>query len=196
VAHSWFEQHKEVIFFMASSHTSTPEPTPPCPVCHKTDQVRKAQAAYEAGVEQLIPPTMPGGTVSMMRFMVIAMALVALGAFFILVLSGNGGFESFPGLVQILQVVITLAFIVTALVHSLIAFLRVVQGDLEAQKYYPAWDQAMENWRRLYYCARDKVVFDPKTNKVLSDAELKTLLSTTTLSAEQVEQHTTSARHQ
>jgi len=158
--------------------------------------VRKAQAAYEAGVEQLVPPAMPGHTVSMARLIVVAMALVAVGAFFILILSGNGGFESFPGAVQVLQVAITLIFIVTALVLSFIAFQRVVQGDLEAQKYYPAWDHAMENWRRLYYCARDKVVFDPKTNKVLSDAELKTLLSMKTLPAEQVEQRSASAPHQ
>ena len=181
---------------MASSHTSTPESTPPCPVCHKTDQVRKAQAAYEAGVERLVPPAMPGRTVSMARLMVVAMGLVALGAFFILISSGNGAFDSFPGLVQVLQVVITLLFIVAALVLSFIAFQRVVQGDLEAQKYYPAWDHAMENWRRLYYCARDKVVFDPKTNKVLSDGDLKTLLSTTTPPIEQAEQHSASASHQ
>ena len=63
------------------------------------------------------------------------------------------------------------------LVLSLIAFLRIVQGDNQTLQYLPAWDEAMENWRRLYYCRRDDVVFDPQTNKTLSDAAVKSMLT-------------------
>jgi hypothetical protein len=161
---------------------SVENPVPVCPVCHKSDQVKKLQAAYAAGVERLAPPAMPSSTFSMMRFTVIGMALVAAGVFFILVFSGNGGLGSWGIPVQILEVGLTLIAIVVALVLSLIAFQRITQGDLESQKRYPAWDHAMENYRRLSYCARDKVVFDPQQGqgKVLSEAELASLLSVDT----------------
>ncbi len=163
---------------MASADSSVPV----CPVCHKSDQVKKLQAAYAAGVERLAPPAMPSSTFTMMRFTVIGMALVALGAFTILVFSGVNGLGSWAVPLQIVDVTIILIAIVTALVLSIIAFQRIGRGDLESQKRYPAWDHAMENYNRLYYCARDNVVFDPQEEqgKVLSEAELASLLSVDT----------------
>lgn len=163
---------------MASSQYRVPPP--PCPVCQQTDQVMRLPVAYEAGLTRFGPPAMPVARVSMMRSIIVGFALVTVGVFFILIWSGVGGYGGWPLPVQILQVVLTLAAIVTALVLSLLAFLRVVRGDLQSQKYLPAWDQAMENWRRLYYCKRDNVVFDPQTNKVLSDAAVRSLLSVDT----------------
>jgi hypothetical protein len=158
---------------------STENSVPPCPVCHQTDQVKKLQAAYALGVERLAPPTMPSSTFSMMKFIVISMALVAVGAFFILVLSGTGGLGSWGIALQIVDVVITLVAIVTALVLSIIAFQGIGRVDLESQERYPAWDRAMENYRRLYYCARDNVVFDPQQGqaKVIPESALASLLS-------------------
>jgi hypothetical protein len=153
---------------------SSPSQKPLCPVCHRTDQVKRLQAAYEAGVERLSPPSMPTGTVSMLKYMGVAIILVGIGVFFIFVLIGSGGTGFYPDLVQ---VIITLVAIVAALALSLMAFLRVVRGDVESQQYLPAYDKAMENYGRLYYCARDNVVFDPETNKTLTDAELRSLLT-------------------
>ncbi|HJT57219.1 MAG TPA: hypothetical protein VJ761_12040 [Ktedonobacteraceae bacterium] len=155
---------------MASSLSSKP----PCPVCNKADQVKKLQAAYEAGVEQLAPPSVPTGTVSMLKYMVAAILLVGIGVFFIFVLIGS---ESTGEAANLVQVIITLVAIVVALVLSLMAFLRVVRGDTESQQYLPAYDRAMENYGRLYYCTRDKVVFDPQTNKTLTDTDLRSLLT-------------------
>ena len=124
---------------------------------------------------------MPVAKVPMMKYIVVGFALVTVGVFFILVWSGVGGYGSWPFPVQVVLIVLTLAGIVAALILSLIAFLRVVKGDLQSQKYLPAWDQAMENWRRLYYCKRDDVVFDPQTNKTLSDAAVRSLLSVNTI---------------
>ena len=36
----------------------------------------------------------------------------------------------------------------------------------------------MDNWNRLYYCLRDRVVIDPQQKRVLSDAELRALITT------------------
>jgi len=147
---------------------------------------------------------MPVAKVSMMKYIIAGFVLITVGVFFILIWSGVGGYGGWPIAVQIIQVVLTLVAIVAALVLSFVAFLRVVRGDIQSQKYLPAWDQAMENWRRLYYCKRDNVVFDPQTNKVLSDAAVRSLLSVDTAldvatspqQAEQAQTESAQASHQ
>jgi len=150
----------------------------PCPVCQQTDQVMPLQVAYESGaVQRFAPPPMPVSKVGMMKSIVVGFALVFVGSFIILTFATVGGYGSWPQPVQIILIVLVLAGIVTALVLSLIAFLRIVRGDNQTLQYLPAWDEAMENWRRLYFCRRDDVVFDPQTNKTLSDAAVKSMLT-------------------
>lgn len=141
----------------------------PCPVCNRADQVRKMQAAYEAGELHIAPPPMPESRVSMMKYVGIGMILVGVGAFFLIIILATGEFGW-------LQMAVTLACIVVALVLSFLAIRRLGQGDEEARQRYPIWDQAMANWTRLQFCARDKVVFDPQDKKVLSDSAVKSLL--------------------
>ena len=148
-----------------------------CPVCHQADQVRKVPVAYESGVARLAPPALPVAHVGMMRYIIIGFALVAVGVFIVLAWSGTNGYGSWPVAVQVLQVSLTILAIVTALVISLIAFLRVVQGDVKSQKFLPAYDRAMEKWQKLFYCRRDDVVFDPLTNKPISDAAFRSMIS-------------------
>jgi hypothetical protein len=150
----------------------------PCPVCQQTDQVMPLQVAYETGTEhRFAPPPMPVSKVGMMRFIVVGFALVFVGSFIILTFATVGGYGSWPQPVQIVLVVLVIAGIVTTLVLSLVAFLRVVRSDNQTLQYLPAWDEAMANWRSLYYCKRDDVVFDPLTNKALSDAAVKSMLT-------------------
>ena len=152
--------------------------SPPCPVCQQIDQVLPLQVAYETGVEQRFsPPPMPVSKVGMMKFILVGFVLVFLGSFIILTFATVGGYGSWPQPVQIVLVVLVITGIVTTLVLSLVAFLRVVKGDNQSLQYLPVWDEAMENWRRHYYCKRDNVVFDPQTNKALSDAAVKTMLT-------------------
>ena len=100
-----------------------------------------------------------------------------MGSFIILTFATVGGYGSWPQPLQIMLAALVIAGIVTALVLSFIAFQRIVQGDLKSQQYLPAWDEALENWRRLSYCKRDDVVFDPQTNTPLSDAAAKSMLA-------------------
>lgn len=158
---------------MVSSRSQLPS----CPVCQRRDQVIKLQTAYEAGLVHVAPPDMPVAKVPMMPLIVTGFILVTVGVFFILIWSGVGGYAGWPGWVQVLQVVLTIAAIVVALLLSVVAFLRIGRGDLESQKLLPAYDQAMEKWGRLYFCKRDNTVFDSLTNKTLSDAEVKALIS-------------------
>ncbi len=161
---------------MASSQQKASLPS--CPVCQQTDQVMRLSVAYASGAEQrFAPPPMPVAKVGMMKYILVGFALVVVGIFIILTFAGVGGYGSWPQPVQIALVVLVLAGIVTALGLSFIAFQRVVKGDLQSQQYLPAWDQATENWRRLYYCKRDDVVFDPQSNKTLSDAAVRSLLA-------------------
>lgn len=152
------------------------EPRPTCPVCHKSDQVKTMQAAYDSGVDRAAPPDMPTKTVSMMPYVITCAVLVGIFIFLIIVLIG--GLEySLPTPVQWVLVSLTLISIVSALVTSYYAFHRVVMGDAQATERFPAWDRAVERWKSLSYCARDNAVFDPKTNKVISNEALAALRS-------------------
>ncbi|GER84894.1 MAG: hypothetical protein IMW90_13195 [Thermogemmatispora sp.] len=148
---------------------------PLCPRCHKEDLVKTSLEAYRSGISRLAPPPMPGRQIHMINLVGPAVVLVGLAIFFIFVVLGEGvsGLGG-PGLVA--QVIITLLIIVAALVVSFIAFQRVVKSDAEATLRYPAWDRALENWRHLYYCSRDDLIFDGQQGKVVSEEALKALL--------------------
>ena len=150
---------------------------PLCPVCHKSDKVKNLEAVYNEGMERFAPPPMPGKTVSMLRYMVISMLIVGICIFFIIVLVGSESFGQSFSWFELGLVALTLICIVTALALSYMAFTKVVHGDMEAQKHYPEWDRAMQNWNRLRYCARDNVVFDPQTGKAVSEQAMASLLS-------------------
>jgi hypothetical protein len=150
---------------------------PLCPICQKADQVKKLETAYNEGIERLAPPPLPTKKVAMMPFLSAGMLLVGICIFFIIILVGSESFGQGTSYVEVGLVSLTLIGIVTTLAVSYYAFTRVVHGDEEARKLYPAWDQAMETWGRLRYCGRDKVVFDPASGKTLSDSTLVSLLS-------------------
>ena len=65
------------------------------------------------------------------------------------------------------------------------AFQRIVRGDNEAAQLYPAWDKATTTWRNLYYCSRDNIVFDPKTNTEVSNNQLASLRGVATQRVQQ-----------
>jgi hypothetical protein len=178
---------------MASSETKV---LSPCPVCQQTDQVLPLQLAYETGAEQrFAPPPMPVAKVGMMKSIVVGLAIVFIGSFIILTFATVGGYGSWPEAVQVVLVAIVIAGIITALVLSFLAFQRVVKGDNQMLQYLPVWDEAMNNWRHLYYCRRDDVVFDPQTNKTLPDAAVKSMLTINTSAPAQPTQQA-AASHQ
>ncbi|MBV9688764.1 MAG: hypothetical protein JO202_03530 [Ktedonobacteraceae bacterium] len=164
--------------------TSTTAQKPTCPVCHQADQVKTTQAAYDAGVERCAPPDMPTKNVPLFLPFLLCMVFVGFFVFAIVILIGSEATLSLA--FQYVLVGLTLICIIAALVVSYMAFQSVVKGDAEATKRFPAWDRAMAVWRSLYYCARNDVIFDPKTNKVLSNEELLALRSMQEDRAEQI----------
>ena len=167
---------------------------PLCPVCHKADKVKKLETAYNEGLERFAPPPMPGKTVSVLRYMVISMILVGLFIFFILVLVGSESFGQGFSFVELVLVLGATASIIAALVLSYIAFTKVVRGDQDASKHYAEWDLAMERYKRLLYCSRDNVIFDPQTQRIVSEEELASLMSTEAKN-QQASQQSTSLAH-
>lgn len=167
---------------------------PLCPVCHKADKVKKLETVYNEGLERFAPPPMPGKTVSVVRYMVFSMILVGLFIFFILVLVGSESFGQGFSFVELALVVGATASIVAALILSIVAFTKVGRGDQEASKHYAEWDRAMERYKRLLYCSRDNVIFDPQTQKIVSEEELASLMSAEAKN-QQASQQSTSLAH-
>ncbi len=168
---------------------------PLCPICHKADAVKKLQTAYDEGIIRFAPPPMPTKTVSMLKYMMFSMGIVALCVFAIIIFVGSESFGQAFSIAELLLVLVTLICIVAALVLSYVAFTKVVQGDNEARRHYSEWDRAVENWGRLRYCSRDDVVFDPQTGKTVSEEALNSLLSTSVEQEKQGSQKSTSLAH-
>lgn len=159
-----------------------------CPVCHRPDQVKKMQAAYDAGEQSFAPPAMPESHASMMKYICTGIGLVSVGAFLTLVLLSANGFAALGDMaliVSVVQAVVTILFILAALVLSFFAIRHIGQGDEQARQLYPAWDQAMDNWDHLRFCSRDKVIFDPSIEKVLTDSSVQALLDVEKLAVQQ-----------
>ncbi|TMC27196.1 MAG: hypothetical protein E6J36_02060 [Chloroflexi bacterium] len=167
---------------------------PLCPVCHKADKVKKLETAYNEGLERFAPPPLPGKTVSVVRYMVSSMILIGIFIFFILVLVGSESFGQGFSFVELALVLGATASIIAALVLSYIAFTKVVRGDQDASKHYADWDLAMERYKRLLYCSRDNVIFDPQTQRIVSEEELASLMSTEAKN-QQASQQSTSLAH-
>lgn len=147
---------------------------PACPVCNQTDKVKTMQAAYDAGIEQCAPPAVPTKNISMIRTIISCIVLVGVCIFLVIVLIG--GMEAqLDSTFMIGLVAITFCMIVLALFLSFRAFQRIVKGDNEANLLLPAWEHAMEEWNHYYFCSRDTVVFDPRTEKTVSAEKLSSL---------------------
>jgi hypothetical protein len=162
---------------MVSANSNTQKPL--CPVCHQADKVQTLQAAYDTGLERFAQPKMPEKTVSMVKYMFTSIVVVGICAFLIIVLVGSetGTFSDAFSIPELILVVVIFLAIVSVLVTSYIAFTKVSQGDKESERYYAALDRAMENWNRLRYCGRDDVVFDPQTNKTVSEEALTAMMA-------------------
>lgn len=150
---------------MASFH----KPVVPCPVCHRRDHVKSMQTAYEEGSLHIAPPPLPEAHASMVKYIGAGMALVGVAVFLSIVILATSFFSW-------LQMVLTLVCVVAALVLSFLGIRQNARADEETRRRYPLWDQAMANWMRLRFCARDRVVFDYESNQILSGAAVKALL--------------------
>jgi hypothetical protein len=147
---------------------------PICPECRRSDQVKTTRAAYNSGVALAAPPDLPTKQVLMLPYVSACIVLIGLFVFFIIVSLG-GTDNNLPALFLWSTFVLALLSIIATLVVSYLAFQRVVRGDNEASLRFSAYDQAMNTWSHLYYCSRDKVVFDPEVQRALSKEDVTRL---------------------
>lgn len=172
--------------------SSAPTQQTLCPVCRRADKVKSLQTAYNDGMQRFAPPPMPTKNVPMIKLISTGMVIVGICIFFIIVLIGSESFGQDFSISELILVAVTLICIVAALYLSWVAFTRLQQGDNEAVKQYPFWDQALANWGRLRYCSRDDAVFDPVTNKTISEDQLNRLTST---NMQQIEESAATLAH-
>lgn len=167
---------------MTQNHREDLDPLiqlPTCPVCHRADQVQTVQTAYQQGMLQLQPPPSTRRSVGIWAWVIAGAVVIVCAAiqFFLFVqVGGPRGFQNWPIALQVAEVVVaaTLLAILTSL--SLLAFGRLVNTKKETVWRYPTDEGAGDTLRQFYHCGRDNVVFDANQKKVLSPAELHTLL--------------------
>lgn len=162
-----------------AEQTDAPIDAPICPICHKSDQIRTIQAAFDTGLEEIAPPAMPENTARMAPWIIAGFAIYLAGNLYLFVeLGRNETTGSTLLLIQVASFVLNLLALLAGLVLSFIAVLRVSRADTAVMERYPSWDRAMEVWNRLYYCLRDHIAIDSEENRALSDEQLRALIST------------------
>lgn len=173
---------------------SAENPKPTCPVCNQADQVKTMLAAYNTGVARCAPPDMPTRNIPMTKYIATCAALVGACVFCIIVFIG-GQEDKMPQVYQGILATVTLVSIIGALSTSYVAFQKVVKGDNEAQAFFPAWDKATAEWKKLYYCTHDDVVFNPETDQTITSEQLANIRTSATrqIKSEIQHQHQTAA---
>jgi predicted RNA-binding Zn-ribbon protein involved in translation (DUF1610 family) len=171
-----------------------------CPICNRNDRVEKVSAVVENQSSPVaaklspprapVEPTKPGGFGFWWLLLVYVGIYVACGPAY---LALNGiqsvfGNEFFNEKIWLgLLLLIFILFISVIWSVMLLRFLLKRDKDLikqrtEAPKYqqsisdykkgYSEWEIAMSNWRGLYYCFRDGIIFEPKTGIVLEPEKI------------------------
>src|SRR2546423_4837453 len=87
----------------AAAQTEVPKQVPTCPICHKTDQVRTLQAAFDLGIERIAPPSMPTSNAHMMPWIVAGFFIYLAGNFYLFIELAANSQNRWPMLVQILS---------------------------------------------------------------------------------------------
>lgn len=161
-----------------AAQTEVPRQAPTCPMCQQKDQVRTIQAAYDMGLERIAPPAMPVSNARMMPFIIAGGLIYLAGNFFLFVALAANSRSPWPMGIQIASVCLCLVALLTGLVLSYLAVARVGRADDDYSERFADWDRVTDIWKHLYYCLRDQAVIDPQQQRVLSEAELRDLLST------------------
>lgn len=136
-----------------------------CPVCGKDDQIQKASTIKIPGAPnggKLTPPPKPSaGLNPRVRSVLLIVVTLFVAAFYV-----------FLGLA--LSNVLLLGF--AALCAGFLFFIPRLnqryqvryQQQLEARK---AWTRIVDRWKDVYYCARDRCLFDPNASESISPTE-------------------------
>jgi hypothetical protein len=146
-----------------------------CPKCDHSDQIRKLSAIErdDAGtqtshlVTQLARPRKPQVKASnFTTFLIIGAVILCLG---LNSLNARRSVGVGPGGFGVVAVIVGLIIFAVAL-SSNFAEAKKTRSEL------PAWKNAMGRWEKLYYCARDDIIFDEDDLKPMSVEEMRPYL--------------------
>lgn len=166
---------------------------PRCPQCRRMDAIQKVSAIVQGGVsttnvnyesshglykvsttatgesrtilaQRLAPPPKPEGESTPDMYLAAFGILVLTGLVFWITSSAGIG----PACIS--------AFIVFMLLAIPGAIWEQGKAKARLNAKLPTWEQAIKNWNRLYYCARDDIVFDPENNSFASSSQAPTFL--------------------
>ncbi len=92
-----------------AAQTQQPAQAPRCPICHQTDEVRTAQAAFDVGAERIAPPAMPTSNARMAPWIVASFAIYLAGNFYLFVELGANSQSPWSTVVQVGSDIISFA---------------------------------------------------------------------------------------
>lgn len=172
-----------------------------CPVCHKDDMLRKVASIAASGTAstvaqgqslgfagddlavistrtsgksqtqlsiQLSPPSKPEYVTTGRLFWLLPLMLGPLSLFFTLSIdsleAGGGNLLCYAP-----SIIITGIGLV-----SYRSFRR--EKKLFEDEEIPLWEQSISKWKKLYYCGRDDIVFDPSTGRYVDSENMNWLI--------------------
>ncbi|HET8846001.1 MAG TPA: hypothetical protein VFN35_31345, partial [Ktedonobacteraceae bacterium] len=143
---------------------------PSCPVCRQSDQVQTMQAAYQQGIVQMPMPSSTSRALRTWTWIIAGAVVIVCAAIQFLLfdqVSGPAGFQSWPPVLRVAEVVVALLILAVLAALSLLAFRQLVKTNQETEWHFPVDEQQGKTLSHVYYCAREGVIFDAKRKKVL-----------------------------
>jgi hypothetical protein len=134
---------------------------PLCPVCHRNNHVRRVAALYEMSTyhhdSRFAPPLPPKRRSFLLGPLTVGTVIevVTLIGVMLLCSSGSFGLEAYA---------LAVIGICLPLLLSVYGFWQLLRTERSAPDRL-AWDQALSDWDRSWYCLADKVVFTPGSEK-------------------------------
>lgn len=172
-----------------------------CPVCHKDDMLRKVTSIASSGTAssvaqgqslgfagddvallstrtsgrsqtqlsaQLSPPSKPEYITTGRLFWLVPLMLGPMFLFFIISIdnleAGGGNLLCYAP-----------SIIITGIGLVWYRIFRREKKQFEDEEI-PLWEQSISKWKKLYYCGRDDIVFDPSTGRYADSANMNRLI--------------------
>ena len=147
-----------------------------CPICHRNDKSQKISTFPD----KFRPPEKPlspirrrdlKGLTWLGLISIIISILVCLVLYLPSTNSSKGTTKTY--------LIITLIFLILGIILNISGRLMKKKNSLDFELYEKdilTWNKLLDNWKRLYYCQRDDIVYDIETRKYCDSRKYETLL--------------------
>lgn len=154
-----------------------------CPIDNKDDKIQKvssivaSHSSNESITElgsMLYPPQEPVrkgfGCISWVLFIHVSLIVSAIAGLIVGLI---------PGLIfgEAVRILVSVVVAIGALIYQYMWVIRKHrQNKVIYTRQKEVWHKVVERWNRLYYCFRDDIIFDPKTEKYFPPWEMEDFL--------------------